>query len=147
MVGYTKLETDVGEMNGSINKTLIIGRLSKKPDMQYPRNGTSAVCRMTVETTDRWTDRRSGEKRQRKDLHRVVAFGRLAEVCGRLLKKGSQVCVQGAIQTRKWTDEVGQEHYMTEIKCAGHGDITFLGAQQGINISGVSTERNQWPAE
>ncbi|MCL5459937.1 single-stranded DNA-binding protein, partial [Loigolactobacillus coryniformis] len=86
-----------------------------------------AICNITVATSESWKDKSTGEKKELTEWHRISFFGKLAEICGQYLKKGSQVYVEGSIRTRKWTDKEGQERYTTEIK----GDqMTMLGSKQ-----------------
>lgn len=98
----------------SLNKAMIIGRLGQDPDVRYTQSNT-AVANLSVATSERFKDS-SGEWQERTEWHRVVAWGRLAEICQEYLKKGSQVYIEGPIQTRKWEDKEGQTRYTTEIK-------------------------------
>ncbi|HXZ97467.1 MAG TPA: single-stranded DNA-binding protein [Burkholderiales bacterium] len=97
----------------SVNKVIIIGNLGRDPDVRYMPDG-GAVANISVATTDTWKDK-SGEKQERTEWHRVAFFGKLAEIAGEYLKKGSQVYVEGSLRTRKWQDKEGQERYTTEI--------------------------------
>lgn len=97
----------------SVNKAILIGNLGKDPDVRYMPSG-EAIANITLATTDTWKDK-SGEKQERTEWHRVSFFGRQAEVVGEYLKKGSQIYVEGRIQTRKWQDKEGQDRYTTEI--------------------------------
>ena len=99
---------------GSLNKAMIIGRLGADPEVRYTQNNT-AVANMSVATSDRYKDS-NGEFQERTEWHRVVAWGRLAEVCQQYLAKGSQVYFEGPIQTRSWENKEGQKQYSTEIK-------------------------------
>jgi single-strand DNA-binding protein len=98
----------------SLNKAMIIGRLGQDPDVRYTQSNT-AVANLSVATSERYKDNQ-GEWKERTEWHRVVAWGRLAEICQEYLKKGSQVYIEGPIQTRKWEDKEGQTRYTTEIK-------------------------------
>ena len=112
----------------SVNKAIIIGNLGKDPEVRYTASG-EAICNITVATSESWKDKQTGEKKELTEWHRISFFGKLAEICGQYLKKGSQVYVEGSIRTRKWTDKEGQERYTTEIK----GDqMTMLGSRQGM---------------
>ncbi len=112
----------------SVNKVILIGNLGRDPEVRYTANG-EAMCNITVATTESWKDKASGDKKELTEWHRVSFFGRLAEVAGQYLKKGSQVYVEGSIRTRKWTDKEGQERYTTEIR----GDeMKMLGSRQGM---------------
>ena len=97
----------------SVNKAILIGNLGKDPEVRYMPSG-EAIANITLATTDTWKDK-SGEKQERTEWHRVSFFGRQAEVVGEYLKKGSQIYVEGRIQTRKWQDKEGQDRYTTEI--------------------------------
>ncbi|MDX1585769.1 MAG: single-stranded DNA-binding protein [Balneolaceae bacterium] len=98
----------------SLNKAMIIGRLGQDPDVRYTQSNT-AVANLSIATSERFKDS-SGEWQERTEWHRVVAWGRLAEICQEYLKKGSQVYIEGPIQTRQWEDKDGQTRYTTEIK-------------------------------
>ncbi|WP_440998636.1 single-stranded DNA-binding protein [Fodinibius sp. SL11] len=98
----------------SLNKAMIIGRLGQDPDVRYTQSNT-AVANLSVATSERYKDKQ-GEWKENTEWHRVVAWGRLAEICQEYLKKGSQVYIEGPIQTRKWEDKEGQTRYTTEIK-------------------------------
>ena len=97
----------------SVNKVILVGNLGKDPESRYLPDG-GAVCNFSVATTDKWKDK-SGEKQERTEWHRVSTFARLAEICGEYLKKGSQVYIEGRLQTRKWQDKEGHDRYTTEI--------------------------------
>lgn len=100
-------------MNG-INKAIIVGTLGRDPEIRYTQNG-SAVASLSIATSETWKDKQTGQKQERTEWHRVSAFGKLAEIMGEYLKKGSQVYIEGKIQTRKWQDQNGQDRYTTEI--------------------------------
>ena len=109
----------------SVNKAIILGNIGKDPEVKYTASG-EAICNITVATSEIWKDKATGEKKELTEWHRISFFGKLAEICGQYLKKGSQVYVEGSIRTRKWTDKDGQERYTTEIK----GDqMTMLGSK------------------
>ena len=97
----------------SVNKVMIIGNLGRDPEVRYMPDG-GAIANISVATTDSWKDK-SGEKQERTEWHRVAFFGKLAEIAGEYLKKGSQVYVEGSLRTRKWQDKEGKERYTTEI--------------------------------
>jgi single-strand DNA-binding protein len=111
----------------SINKVILIGNLGKDPEIRYMPSG-EAVANITLATTDSWKDKTSGEKKEATEWHRVVFFGRLAEIAGQYLKKGRQVYVEGALRTRKWQDKEGQERYTTEIVA---NEMKMLGSREG----------------
>ena len=97
-----------------INKAIIVGRLGRDPEVRYTPDGT-AVANFSVATSEEWKDKSTGEKRERTEWHRVVAFRRLGEICGEYLSKGRQVYIEGRIQTRDWEDKDGVKRYTTEI--------------------------------
>lgn len=97
----------------SVNKVILIGNLGRDPEIRYMANG-DAVANLALATTEQWKDK-NGEKQQKTEWHRVVIYGKLAEVAGEYLKKSSSVYIEGKLQTRKWTDKSNVEHYTTEI--------------------------------
>ena len=99
----------------SLNKVILIGNLGKDPETRYAPSG-DAICNLTLATTETWKDKSTGERREATEWHRVVFFGRVAEVAAQYLRKGSQVYIEGSLRTRKWTDKDGQEKYSTEIR-------------------------------
>lgn len=121
----------------SVNKALIVGHLGKDPEMRYLPNG-DAVANFSVATTEQWKDK-EGNKQEAVEWHRISFFGKTAEVCGKYLKKGSLVYIEGSIHTRKWKDKEGQDRYTTEIR----GDrMQMLGGKS----EGDSAERPSQPA-
>lgn len=111
----------------SLNKVTLIGNLGADPETRYAPSG-DAICNLRIATTDVWKDKTSGERREATEWHRVVFFGRVAEVAAQYLRKGSQIYVEGRLQTRKWQDKDGQDRYTTEIR----GDeMKMLGSRQG----------------
>ncbi len=111
----------------SVNKVIIVGNLGADPETRYTPGG-DAITTIRVATTDRWKDKASGEMKEATEWHRIAFFGRLAEVAGEYLKKGSQVYVEGSLRTRKWQDKDGQDRYSTEIR----GDVMqMLGRREG----------------
>lgn len=96
-----------------VNKVILIGNLGRDPDMRYTGSG-NAVANLSLATTERWRDRQ-GQQQETTEWHRLVAFKRLAEICGEYLRKGSQIYVEGKLQTRKWQDNNGQDRYTTEV--------------------------------
>ena len=97
----------------SVNKAILIGRLGRDPEVRYTNQG-SQVTNFSIATDEAWTDR-NGERQKRTEWHRVVTWGKLAEICGQYLKKGSQVFIEGRIQTREWEDREGNKKYTTEV--------------------------------
>jgi single-strand DNA-binding protein len=112
----------------SVNKVTIIGNLGRDPEVRYTPDGAS-ITNVTIATTDTWKDKATGEKKEATEWHRVVFFGKLAEIAGQYLKKGRQVYVEGALRTRKWTDKEGQERYTTEIVA---NEMKMLGTREGM---------------
>jgi len=103
-----------------INKVIILGNLGKDPEMRFLPNG-EGVANMTIATSETWKDKQTGEPKEKTEWHRVVIFGKLASIAGEYLKKGSKVYIEGALQTRKWTNQQGQDQYTTEIVLQGFG--------------------------
>lgn len=98
----------------SVNKVILVGNLGRDPETRYMPNG-EAVTNVTIATSDTWTDKASGEKKEATEWHRVTFYRRLAEIAGEYLKKGSSVYVEGKLRTRKWQDKEGQDRYTTEV--------------------------------
>jgi single-strand DNA-binding protein len=117
---------------GSVNKVILVGNLGRDPEIRNTNDGTK-VAQLSVATSENWKDRNSGERKERTEWHRVVIFNdRLVEVVERFLKKGAKIYVEGALQTRKWTDNSGQERYTTEIVLQKfRGELTMLDGRQG----------------
>ncbi|OAG78239.1 single-stranded DNA-binding protein Ssb [Acetobacter malorum] len=119
-------------MAGSVNKVILVGNLGKDPEVRTSQNGMKIVS-FSVATSDTWNDRASGERRERTEWHRVVIFNdRLADVAERFLRKGRKVYLEGALQTRKWTDQSGQERYTTEVIVERfRGELVLLDSRSG----------------
>lgn len=113
----------------SVNKVIIVGNLGRDPETRYMPNG-DAVTNIAVATTESWKDKNSGEKKELTEWHRITFYRKLAEIAGQYLKKGSQVYVEGRLQTRKWTDKEGVERFTTEIIA---DTMQMLGSKQGGN--------------
>lgn len=101
-------------MSGGVNKVILVGHLGQDPEVRYMPNG-GAVANISIATSESWRDKNSGEQREKTEWHRVSIFGKLAEVAGEYLRKGSQVYIEGKMQTRKWQDQSGQDRYTTEV--------------------------------
>jgi single-strand DNA-binding protein len=113
-----------------VNKCIIVGNLGKDPEVKFMPNG-SAVANITVATSESWKDKQTGEQKEKTEWHRVVMFGKLAEIAGEYLKKGSKVYLEGSLQTRKWTNQQGQDQYTTEIVLQGfNGVMQMLDGKQ-----------------
>jgi single-strand DNA-binding protein len=111
----------------SVNKVILVGNLGRDPETRYSPDG-AAITNVTIATSDRWKDKASGEMKEATEWHRVVFFGRLAEIAGEYLKKGRPVYVEGRLRTRKWTDKEGHERYTTEIVA---DNMQMLGSREG----------------
>lgn len=114
-------------MSRGVNKVILVGHLGADPEVRYMPNG-GAVANVTVATTESWKDKSSGEQQEKTEWHRVVFFARLAEIVGEYLKKGSQMYVEGRLQTRKWQDKSGVDRYTTEIVAS---EMQMLGGRGG----------------
>jgi len=133
-----------------VNKVIIVGNLGKDPECRYMPNG-SAVANITVATSDTWKDKQTGEQKEKTEWHRVVMFGKLAEIAGEYLQKGSKVYLEGSLQTRKWTNQQGQEQYTTEIVLQGFQGVMQMldgknnsqGNQQGQQNNNQNQNQNQ----
>ncbi len=110
----------------SVNKVILIGNLGKDPEVRYLPSG-DAVANLTLATSENWTDKASGDKKEATEWHRVAFFGRTAEVAGQYLKKGAKIYVEGSLRTRKWQDKDGQERYTTEVR----GDVMRMLDRRG----------------
>tara|TARA_B110000014_G_scaffold166562_1_gene117904 strand:- start:379 stop:1035 length:657 start_codon:yes stop_codon:yes gene_type:complete len=127
-----------------VNKVIIVGNLGKDPEVRFMPNG-GAVANITVATSDSWKDKQTGEQKEKTEWHRVVMFGKLAEIAGEYLKKGSKVYLEGSLQTRKWTNQQGQDQYTTEIVLQGYnGVMQMLDGKGGSNAAaGNGFSQNQ----
>src|SRR6185369_13904907 len=118
-------------MAGSLNKVMLIGNLGRDPEVRTMQNG-GKVANISIATSESWRDKATGEKKEKTEWHRVVIFGNLADIAEKYLKKGSKVYVSGSLQTRKWTDQSGQEKYTTEVVLQGFGgELTMLDGKGG----------------
>lgn len=135
-----------------VNKVILIGHLGQDPEVKYMPNG-GAVVSITIATSESWRDKATGEKKEKAEWHRVVLFGKLAEVAGEYLRKGSQVYIEGALQTRKWQDQSGHDRYTTEVVVNVGGTMQMLGGKQadsqgnprqGRQQSGPPQNQQQW---
>lgn len=126
----------------SVNKVIIVGNVGRDPETRYMPSG-DAVTNISVATSDRYKDKQTGEMKENTEWHRIAFFGKLAEIAGQYLKKGSQVYVEGRLRTRKWTDQSGQEKYSTEIIA---DSMQMLGARMAGSGEESSGGRSK-PAE
>ena len=125
----------------SVNKVIIVGNLGRDPEIRTFPSGDQ-VANVTVATTDKWKDKQTGEMKEATEWHRVTFNGRLAEIAGQYLRKGSQVYVEGSLRTRKWTDQSGVEKYSTEIRA---DQMQMLGGRSGGSEAPAPTPQRQAP--
>ena len=129
-----------------INKVILVGNLGAKQEVKYASNG-NAISNLSVATSESWTDKSTGQKQERTEWHRVSLFGKLAEIAGQYLDKGSKVYVEGKLQTRKWQDQNGQDRYTTEVVVSGfNGTLQMLDRRDDSSSSTPSadvTEKDQ----
>lgn len=125
-----------------INKVILIGNLGQDPEVRYMPNG-GAVANITLATSESWRDKTTGEQKDKTEWHRVVLFGRVAEVAGEYLRKGSQVYIEGSLQTRRWTDQAGVEKYTTEVVVNINGTMQMLGSRQSADTL-TSVSQGTW---
>jgi single-strand DNA-binding protein len=123
-------------MAGGVNKVILIGNLGADPEVRFTPGG-QAVANFRIATSDSWTDK-NGQKQERTEWHRIVVWGKLAELCGEYLKKGRQCFVEGRLQTREWTDKENRKNYTTEVVA---GSVTFLGGRDAGEGSGTGGRR------
>lgn len=132
-----------------VNKVILVGNLGTDPEIRYMPNG-NAVANITIATSESWRDKATGEQREKTEWHRVALFGKLAEVAGEYLRKGSQVYIEGQLQTRKWQDQSGQDRYTTEVVVQGfNGVMQMLGGRQGQGgqsqgMGGQQQQQGSW---
>lgn len=128
----------------SVNKVILVGNLGADPESRFAPSG-DAICNISVATTESWKDKQTGEKKEATEWHRVGFYGKLAEIAGQYLKKGSQVYIEGSLRTRKWQDKTGQDRYTTEIR----GDVMKMlggkpeGQQRAAAPSQQAPQRQQ----
>lgn len=118
-----------------VNKVILVGNLGADPEVRYMPNG-GAVANITLATSETWRDKTSGEMKEQTEWHRIVLFGKLAEVAGEYLRKGSQVYIEGQLRTRKWTDQAGIEKYTTEVVVNVGGTMQMLGGRPATSGNG-----------
>lgn len=129
-----------------VNKAIILGNLCKDPETRFMPSG-GAVSNITVATSEKWKDKQTGEQKEKSEFHRVVIFGKLAEIAGEYLKKGSKVYLEGSLQTRKWQNQQGQDQYSTEIVLQGFGGVMQMldGKPQGAQAQAPQQQQPQQP--
>jgi single-strand DNA-binding protein len=125
----------------SVNKVILLGRLGQDPELKYTPGG-AAVCNFSMATTESWTDKQ-GQKQEKTEWHRIVVWGKLAELCNQYLSKGRQAFVEGRLQTRSWDDKDGSKRYTTEILA---NTVQFIGGATANNNTNVDKSFNQSPA-
>lgn len=134
-----------------VNKVILVGNLGQDPEVRYMPNG-GAVANLTLATSETWRDKADGEMREHTEWHRVVVFGKLAEIASEYLRKGAQVYIKGQLRTRKWTDQSGQDKYTTEVVVGQNGTMQMLGRrdsqpqQGGQQFSGQPQPQTPPPA-
>ncbi|BCK02131.1 TPA: single-stranded DNA-binding protein [Vibrio cholerae] len=121
-----------------VNKVILIGNLGQDPEVRYMPSG-GAVANITIATSETWRDKATGEQKEKTEWHRVTLYGKLAEVAGEYLRKGSQVYIEGQLQTRKWQDQNGQDRYSTDIVVQGYNGI--------MQMLGGRTQQGGMPAQ
>ena len=123
-----------------INKVILVGNLGAKPEVKYASNG-NAISNLSVATSESWTDKSTGQKQERTEWHRVSLFGKLAEIAGQYLDKGSKVYVEGKLQTRKYTDKDGIERWTTDVVVSGfNGTLQMLDRRDDSSSSAPSED-------
>jgi single-strand DNA-binding protein len=123
-----------------INKVILVGNLGAKPEIKYASNG-NAISNLSIATSESWTDKSTGQKQERTEWHRVSLFGKVAEIAGQYLDKGSKVYVEGKLQTRKWQDQNGQDRYTTEVVISGYsGILQMLDRRDDMNSNAPSQQ-------
>ncbi len=130
-------------MARGVNKAIIVGNVGQDPEVRYMPSG-SAVAEVSVATSEQWKDKQSGEKQERTEWHKVTFFGRLAEIVGEYVRKGSQIYVEGSIRTEKWQDKQGQDRYTTKIIA---NEMQMLGGRSGGSAGFQQDMPSQAPAK
>ncbi|EMI1450977.1 single-stranded DNA-binding protein [Proteus mirabilis] len=123
-----------------VNKVILIGHLGQDPEIRYMPSG-GAVANLTLATSESWRDKQTGEMKEKTEWHRVAIFGKLAEIAGEYLRKGSQVYIEGSLQTRKWQDQSGQDRYTTEVVVNIGGTMQMLGGNGGNQAGSQQSTR------
>lgn len=120
----------------AVNKVILVGNLGNDPEVRYTNEG-AAIANLSLATSDSWKDKKTGEKKEKTEWHRIVMFNRLGEIAGEYLKKGSKIYLEGSLRTRKWTDQSGQDKYTTEIVAR---EMQMLDGKSSNNVGGPLTE-------
>jgi single-strand DNA-binding protein len=130
-------------MTRGVNRVILVGNLGQDPEVRYMPNG-NAVANFNVATSETWKDKQTGEQKDRTEWHRVVIFGKLAEIANEYVKKGAQVYIEGQLQTRKWQDQSGNDHYITEVVVNPiGGTLQLLGGRDNDNASQQQQKQQQ----
>ena len=129
-------------MARGVNKVILVGNVGGDPETRYLPNG-NAVTNITLATSEAWKDKQTGQPQEKTEWHRVVLFGKVAEIAGQYLRKGSQVYIEGKLQTRKWQDQSGQDRYTTEIVVDMGGSMQLLGGRGGADAEAPAAPRAQ----
>jgi single-strand DNA-binding protein len=132
-------------MAAGVNKVILVGHLGRDPEVRYTQDGRP-ICNFTMATTEQWRDKNSGERRDKTEWHRVVVFGKLAEICGEYLSKGRQVYIEGKLQTRKWQGQDGQDRWTTEVVVDINGTMQMLGSRGDSGGGGGGGYRQSGPS-
>lgn len=120
-----------------VNKVIIMGTLGQDPEVKYTPSG-AAVCNLSVATSEQWKDKQTGETKEQTEWHRIVLFGKVAEIAGEYLRKGSKAYFEGQLRTRKWTDNAGVEKYTTEIVVNVGGTMQLISGKKEADTSGCN---------
>ncbi|MBG3139019.1 single-stranded DNA-binding protein [Proteus mirabilis] len=126
-----------------VNKCILIGHLGQDPEIRYMPSG-GAIANLTLATSESWRDKQTGEMKEKTEWHRVCIFGKLAEIAGEYLRKGSQVYIEGQLQTRKWQDQSGQDRYSTEVVVNIGGTMQMLGGNGGNQVGSQKSQNQGW---
>lgn len=124
-----------------VNKVILVGNLGQDPEVKYTQSG-GAVCNLTIATSESWRDKATGETKEKTEWHRVVIFGKLAEIAGEHLRKGSQVYIEGQLQTRKWQDQSGNDRWSTEVVVPQIGGVMQMIGGKPSGESGQGQQRS-----
>lgn len=128
-----------------VNKVILVGNVGGDPETRYLPNG-NAVTNITLATSETWKDKQTGKKQEKTEWHRVVLFGKVAEIAGQYVRKGSQIYIEGKLQTRKWQDQSGQDRYTTEVVVDMGGSMQLLGGRGGADAEAQPRAATPQPA-
>lgn len=131
-------------MARGVNKVILVGTLGQDPEVKYLTNG-NAVCNLSLATSEQWKDKQTGEKKEKTEWHRVVMFGKVAEIAGEYCRKGSQVYIEGKLETREWEKD-GVKRYTTEIKVDMQGTLQLLGGRPADGGNAAPRQQQSRPA-